>query len=38
MEKRLQAEVAMGRTSIFYDVLNHVVIDSVIAPKGTPER
>ena len=36
--KANQAECAMGMASVFYDVLNHVVIDSTIAPKGTSER
>ncbi len=36
--KENQAEVAMGMAFIFYDVLNHVVIDSVIVPKETSER
>jgi hypothetical protein len=36
--KENQAEVAMGMASVFYDVLNHIVIDSTIAPKGTSER
>jgi Transposase DDE domain len=36
--KENQADCAMGMASVFYDVLNHIVIDSTIAPKGTSER
>jgi len=33
-----QAGCAMGMASVFYDVLNHLVIDSSLCPKGTSER
>jgi len=34
----VQAPCAMGMASIFYDVLNHMVIDSSINPNHTSER
>jgi hypothetical protein len=33
-----QADCPMGMASVFYDVLNHLVIDSTIRPKGTSEQ
>ena len=33
-----QADIAIGMASVFYDVLNHIVIDSTISPKGTSEK
>lgn len=33
-----QADCPMGMASVFYDVLNHLVIDSSINPKGTSEN
>jgi len=33
-----QAPCAMGMASVFYDVLNHIVIDSCIKPNNTSER
>ena len=36
--KANQAECVMGMASVFYDVLNHIVIDSTVEPKGTSER
>ena len=33
-----QQPCAMGMASIFYDVLNHIVIDSAIHPRLTSER
>ncbi len=36
--KSNQAPCAMGMASVFYDVLNHIVIDSSINPNNTSER
>jgi len=36
--KENQADCAMGMASVFYDVINHIAIDSIIAQKGTSER
>ncbi len=36
--KENQAPCAMGMTSVFYDVLNHIVIDSSVNPNNTSER
>lgn len=36
--KKGQAQCTMGMASVFYDVLNHLVIDSAIHPKGHSER
>jgi len=36
--KANQADCPMGMASVFYDVLNHLVIDSSINPKGTSEN
>ncbi len=33
-----QSPCAMGMASVFYDVLNHIVIDSSINPNNTSER
>jgi len=33
-----QEDCSMGMASVFYDVLNHVAIDSSINPNGTSER
>jgi hypothetical protein len=33
-----QAPCAMGMASVFYDVLNHIVIDSSVNPNNTSER
>ena len=33
-----QADCAMGMASVFYDVLNHQVIDSTIQPNNTSEK
>ncbi len=33
-----QADCSMGMASVFYDVLNHMVIDSTIKPKHTSEK
>jgi len=33
-----QADCSMGMASVFYDVLNHQVLDSTIRPKGTSEH
>lgn len=33
-----QANCTMGMASVFYDVLNHLVIDSCIHPNGYSER
>lgn len=34
----VQSPCTMGMASVFYDVLNHIVIDSSINPNHTPER
>ena len=36
--KANQADCPMGMASVFYDVLNHLVIDSSINPKGASEN
>ena len=36
--KKNQAPCTMGMASIFYDVLNKIVIDSALHPRLTPER
>ena len=36
--KKGQASCTMGMASVFYDVLNHLVIDSRLHPKGYSER
>ena len=33
-----QTDCAMGMASVFYDVLNHMVIDASVNPKNTPEK
>jgi len=36
--KSNQAPCAMGMASVFYDVLNHIVIDSSVNPNNTSEK
>jgi hypothetical protein len=36
--KKGQADCTMGMASVFYDVLNHLVIDSSLHPNGHSER
>jgi len=36
--KSNQAPCAMGKASVFYDVLNHIAIDTSINPNNTSER
>ena len=36
--KSNQAPCAMGMASVFYDVLNHIVIDSSVNPNNTYEK
>lgn len=36
--KSNQADCAIGMASVFYDVLNHMVIDSTVKPNNTSEK
>lgn len=36
--KNNQGDCSIGMASVFYDVLNHIIIDSSLNPNGTSEK